>query len=390
MSWTTQAELRARVQRWWDDGDLLACAGGDGAPFPRRLVCKGPASGELVERFDEVRRWSAALCGMPHVRITMREFRHAVLGRNALPDQVWVDTLDDALAIVGTTRDTARYLELFDMVRRRQPGLSAWMQAGPLRALGLEADWPPLLDVVAWLQAHPRPGIYLRQVDIPGVHGKFIESRRGVLGELLDLVLPAGAIDERGKGMTGFAARYGFRDKPPRVRFRMLDVAHRLLGAAGEQDMTLDAESFACLTPAVSRVFITENEINYLAFPAIADSMILFGAGYGFDMLAEADWLTHRQIIYWGDIDTHGYAILDQLRARLPHVRSLLMDSATLLAHRELWSAESKPLSRDLPRLDRDEADVYDTLRNMRLGRNVRLEQEMIGYGWLQRRLGEL
>lgn len=390
MNWTTQADLRARVQRWWDNGDLLACAVGAGGPFPRRLVCKGPASSELVERFDEVRRWSAELCSLPHVRIEMREFRHAVLGRNALPEQAWVDTLDDALAIVGKKRDTARYLQLFDMVRTRQPALTGWMQAEPLRALALDADWPELLDVVAWLQAHPRPGIYLRQVDIPGVHGKFIESRRGVLGELLDLALPAGAIDASSKGMTGFAARYGFRDKPLRVRFRMLDAVHRLLGTAGEQDMTLEAESFARLAPAAGRVFITENEINYLAFPAMADSMILFGAGYGFDMLAEAEWLKDRQLIYWGDIDTHGYAILDQLRARLPHVTSLLMDSATLLAHRELWSTESKPLNRDLPRLDRDEADVYDALRNMTLGRNLRLEQEMIGYGWLQRRLGEL
>jgi hypothetical protein len=377
------------VQKWWDKGKLLASAAGDGAPFPRRLACKGPASGELVERFDDVRRWSAALCGMPHVRIELREFRHAVLGRNALPAEAWVDTLDDALAMVGKKRDTARYLELFNMVRARQPGLAGWMQAEPLRALALEPDWPRLLDVVAWLQAHPRPGIYLRQVDIPGMHGKFIETRRGVLGDLLDLALPASAVDEGSKGTGDFAARYGFRDKPQRVRFRMLDAAARLLDTAGEQDMTLDADSFAGLAPAVSRVFITENEINYLAFPAMADSMILFGAGYGFDMLAHADWLTHRQLIYWGDIDTHGYAILDQLRARLPHVTSLLMDMPTLLAHRGQWSTESKPLSRDLTRLHRDEAETYDALRNMSLGQNVRLEQEMIGYGWLERRLSD-
>jgi len=154
--------------------------------------------------------------------------------------------------------------------------------------------------------------------------------------------------------------------------------------------MTLDADSFARLAPAVSRVFITENEINYLSFPPMADSMILFGAGYGFDMLDPPGWLAQRQLVYWGDIDTHGYAILDQLRARLPHVTSLLMDMPTLLAHRGQWSVESKPLSRDLPRLVRDEAEVYDALRNMTLGQNVRLEQEMIGYGWLERRLGQL
>lgn len=390
MNWTTPADLRSQVQRWWDNGDLLACAGGAGQPFPRRLACKAPASRELVERFDEVRRWSAALCGMPNVRIEMREFRHAVLGRNALPAEAWVDTLDDALAMVGRKRDTARYLALLDLVRSRQPVLAGWVQQAPLQALALEPDWPQLLAVIGWLQAHPRPGIYLRQVDIPGMHGKFIETRRGVLAELLDLALPAGAIDDSGRGIAGFARRYGFRDKPHRVRFRMLDPAHRLLEAEGEQDMTLDAATFARLAPAASRVFITENEINYLAFPAVDDSMILFGAGYGFDMLAEAGWLAQRQLIYWGDIDTHGYAILDQLRARLPHVTSLLMDMPTLLAHRDQWSTETKPLSRDLPRLDSDEAEAYDALRNMALGANVRLEQELIGYGWVERRLNAL
>lgn len=387
MIWTAPADLRAQVQKWWDKGELLASAAGDGPTFPRRLVCKTPASGELVSRFDEVRQWSAALVAMPHLRIVMREFRHPVLGRNALPAEAWVDTLDDALAIVARKRDAARYVDLFDRVRLQQPALAAWMHREPLRSLALEQDWPSLLAVIAWLQAHPRPGIYLRQVDIPGIHGKFIETRRGVLGELLDLALPRSAVDEGSKGSAGFAARYGFRDKPPRVRFRMLDPALRLLGAAGEQDMTLDADSFARLTPAASRVFMTENEINYLAFPAMRDSMIVFGAGYGFEMLADAGWLARRQLIYWGDIDTHGYAILDQLRARLPHVTSLLMDMPTLLAFRDQWSTESKPISRDLPRLDQGEADVYDALRDMTLGRNLRLEQEMIGYGWLERRL---
>ena len=38
---------------------------------------------------------------------------------------------------------------------------------------------------------NPRPNIYLRQVDLPGLHTKFIEAHRGVLAELLDLALPS-------------------------------------------------------------------------------------------------------------------------------------------------------------------------------------------------------
>ncbi len=42
--------------------------------------------------------------------------------------------------------------------------------------------------------------------------------------------------------------------------------------------------------------------------------------------LAQADWLARCQVSYWGDIDTHGFAILDQLRTYIPHAHSLLMD----------------------------------------------------------------
>lgn len=76
------------------------------------------------------------------------------------------------------------------MTRQKRPVLLPWLEKRPLRALELSAEWPRLLDVVAWLVEHPRPGIYLRQVDLPGVHSKFIEAHRSVLTELLDLALP--------------------------------------------------------------------------------------------------------------------------------------------------------------------------------------------------------
>lgn len=56
-------------------------------------------------------------------------------------------------------------------------------------------------------------------------------------------------------------------------------------------DITLDADSFSRLQLAVQRVFITENEINFLAFPSVKDAIVIFGAGYGWDALARSRWL---------------------------------------------------------------------------------------------------
>ena len=117
---------------------------------------------------------------------------------------------------------------------------------------------------------------------------------------------------------------------------------------------------------------------------------MIFGAGYGFEVLACAQWLHQREVYYWGDIDTHGFAILDQLRAQLPHVKSLLMDQATLLAHAEQWGIEPQPTLRDLPRLTEDARALFDELRDNRLRVGMRLEQERISFGWLQQALAKL
>ena len=325
----------------------------------------------------------------------MREVRHRVSGTNSLPHEAWVDTIEDAAALIRKQPELDEFRRLVDGTRAEYPVLLPWVAKRPLRALQLAADWPRLLGVVGWIEEHPRPGVYLRQMDVPGVHSKFVEAHRRVLGELLDLALPPESIDAGAPaGGAGFARRYGFREKPERIRFRVLDPALSPLPAspedAGGQDVTLDAASFAALRTGVSRAFITENEINFLAFPPMRGAMVIFGAGYGFESLGRARWLAEIRLHCWGDIDTHGFAILDALRARFGHVESFLMDRSTLLAFEPLWGTENSPIDRDLPRLTAEEHALYDDLRDNRIGRHVRLEQERIGLGWVEDALARL
>lgn len=383
MTWTTGQDLRVQVQRLWDRGALLAPPAGGAALFPRRLTLKVPTSPELADQFDDVRAWIEALRQQPHVRIAWRDVQHRVLGSNTIPHEAWIDTLDDALALIGKQRDAQRFAQIEEQTRARQPALVPWLHKYPLRALDLAPSWPLLLGFIDWLQRHPRPGIYLRQVDLPDIHTKFIEAHRGVLGELLDLALPPQAIQPEATGARAFSRRYGFKERPVHVRFRSLDATLAVLPGAVNADIALDHESFARLNLTPRRVFVIENETNFLAFPNVRNSLAIFGAGYGFDMLADAHWLQHCELFYWGDIDTHGFAILDQLRAQLPHAQSLLMDHATLLAHRAQWVAEPEPTTRDLERLTSDEQTLYDDLRFNRHQLRVRLEQERIPLAWL-------
>lgn len=389
MNWTRPADLRAQLLKRWERGELLRVrVGAEPLDWPMRLSLRTPRAADLAERFEAVRDWLLELRGAERLRIEWRDWQHRVQGSQSWPAAVLVDTLDDALDLLGKAAEARRFADLWELTAALHPALLPWLARRPLQALEHEDRWERLLAVVAWLQARPRPGVYVRQVDAPGVDSKFIELHRGVLAELLDLALPAEAIETAAVGATQFNRRYGFLDKPVRFRLRLLDASlPQLPGCAGLTDLTLDAASFAALALPVERVYVTENEVNFLAFPAVPKSIVVFGAGYGWEALAAADWLRRQPLYYWGDLDTHGFAILDQLRAHQPQARSLLMDLDTLMAHRLHWGEEPVPTRQPLSRLTAAEAEVYDALRFDRIRTQLRLEQERIVYGWVCERL---
>ncbi len=387
-NWGAHEHVMARLQRLWRGGRLLADRlETSSALFPLRIPLKHPTAAELSARFDAARDWIAALqesSARHGYELEWKTIRHRQLGENRLPVAALVETPEVALAMLRKQAEAKRFDAIAEPVRERFPELLDWLSRKPLKALEHADDWPRLLAILDWLRAHPRPGCYLRQIDLPGVHTKFIETRRALLSELLDIVLPADAIDLAAVGARQFERRYGFLAKPPLIRFRLLDPGQRI---AGLTDLSIPLADFRRLDPPARRVFITENDINGLAFPALADSLVIFGLGYGLDALRDIPWLARRELYYWGDIDTHGFAMLDQLRGRHPHARSLLMDEATLLQHRLQWGNEARPTHRDLSHLRPDEQALYDALRTDRFAPNLRLEQERIGYRWLERAL---
>ncbi len=388
--WTTPADIKTELARHWASGRLLAARVGAEPFYPLVLKFRKPDVRALSERFDEVRQWIRALESAGKAvqgfgfEIEWTDINHRQLGRNRLPSGARIDTELDALRLIGKRQDAERFSRLAALTLDRFPDLADWLARYPMRLLEHAEDWERILAILGWFRDHPRAGLYLRQLDVAGVDTKFIETRRALLSDLLDRVQAPEAIDATFIGARSFEQRHGLAIKPPLVRFRVLDPALRI---GGLTDLTVPAANFGRLETRAERVFITENEINGLAFPDTPGSLVVFGLGYDIGRLAPADWLASRQIFYWGDIDTHGFAILDRLRARFTQARSLLMDRATLMAHQSLWVREAEPLARALDRLTPEEADLFEDLRHDRLGDHVRLEQERIAFGWVRRAL---
>jgi hypothetical protein len=391
MSWTTPADARAELQRLWDRGRILKAEASGESLFPLRLRLRGPRGRELLDRFDEVREWIETLESSSRSAtgsgydIEWKEIEHRQLGRNRVPSGLVVPTRQDGLRWIGKLRQASRFDELAAASRQRFPTLETWVVKKPLTLLEHADDWERVLSVLQWFTQHPRPGIYLRQADLPGIDTKFIEARRGLFVELLDRVLPPQSVDrEAGRR---FEARYGLCSKPALVRLRMLDPGQRISGLS---DITTPAHELARLELPIRRLFITENEINGLALPELANSAVIFGLGYALDILSSIDWIGGMEIHYWGDIDTHGFAMLDRLRAAFPEAKSLLMDRETLLHHRGLWVEETARHLDPLDRLTPEERALYEDLAADRLGRSVRLEQERVAFGWVKAALDAL
>ena len=235
--------------------------------------------------------------------------------------------------------------------------------------------WPALLSAYLWLEHARDSGRYLREITAPGVDTKFVERHRPLLAQLLGVAY----------GRAGLPHRAGAEQPSRRLCACGSDPSLNL--AAGLSDLTARVDELATLEIAARRAVIVENEITFLSVPVPAEGLVLWGKGFEVDRAGSMPWLTDADIAYWGDLDTHGFAILNQLRAWLPQTRSVLMDRDTLLAHRDRWVTEATPTAARLSRLTANEEALYHDLITDRLGRRVRLEQERIDWAWVADRL---
>ena len=155
-------------------------------------------------------------------------------------------------------------------------------------------------------------------------------------------------------------------------------------GYRGFSELSVRVGEFTAVPEGVSRAYVIENEVTYLAFPIPPGAMVILGGGYALPFLP-LGWLSDLNVGHWGDVNTHGFAIPNRLRQHLPNARSMLMDRATLLSHREHWTTEPSPgrCCPGPPQLGR-----VGSLRRPHLRCHapaVRLEQERISFSAIEK-----
>lgn len=376
-SWTSSADIAARVRRRWDDGSLLRAYANSESFDPIELPLCGPKPSEVGDDVEAARTWVAALdVGRGNDRrysLCWQAIGGRRIGRNRLPTRAVVSSFEQAWTLLGVTAQVRCFDDIL-VSAQQHPSVRRWITAHPHRAIALAAQVPQLIAAYVWLDRNRGSGRYLREISAPGIDTKFAERYRSELAAMLDVSATA----------AGFVVGLGLRSKPAMVRLR---PAPSLGLPAALSELAFRTEELAQLPLNPRTAVIVENEITYLSVQVPDDGVVIWGKGFDVDNAGRLPWLTGVDVRYWGDIDTHGFAILDRLRAWLPQVSSVLMDSETLLAHRDRWVAEGRPTAAALGRLTPDERALYSELVTDGFGERVRLEQERIDWRWVEQRL---
>lgn len=297
----------------------------------------------------------------------------ASLGRQSVPERLVLNTPADVARFCGReshwNRITLRLSALIDLPL---PGNAPAFAAAAARSAGGMAELPAadfdrLLGVLDWLRSNPDSGLYIRQLPIRGVDGKWVGAHRGLV--------------ERLHAAATGASSLGLAAAPELIRIRFLDPD---LAPGGLGDLAAPAASLAALEISPRTVFVFENLESVVAMPAVPGAVVIHGSGYAVDRIARIPWAGKAHIVYWGDLDSHGFAILNRIRATGLPISTVLMELATLERFEDLCVTEAKPATGTFSHLQPAELDMMALLAARG---HLRLEQERVEWGYALSRL---
>lgn len=355
-----RTRLQARLTEWASATEVPV------APV-YTIALKPPSEREMLGDEAAAERWVRQWAELPpvdgvEVEWETRSWRS--IGRQRVPVRVRLRDPDVVARFAGgqSAHDWMRLRDRVGALRHRlgsSEALGAAVRGNGDKLLRYDdARFAQIVDAVQWLIEHPVAGLRPRQLPIRGVDTKWFGANRGVVTAL------HGAV-------TG-STELGIVDADRLIRTRVLDGRLALGGGA---DFAAPVAQLRALPYTPDIVLILENLETVLALPALPGTIAVHGSGYAVDHVAELTWVQQAPVLYWGDLDSNGLAILHQLRSAHPRVTSVLMDEETLLDHRDLWVTESTPARGRLDRLTDAEQRALERIRDEG---DVRLEQERI------------
>jgi hypothetical protein len=375
----TPEQIRKRALNRYED--FLRSLISHEAMFPLALFGSGMSQ---VADYEKARESIAVLRGQSKetkgfgysVEWKQQVFRR--YGEQQIPAGVSFLTREDFTRFLGKCSEACQFEKDYELLPQVFPELLEWARMSPLKLVDHAGEWSGLIKICSYLREQGRPNCYLRELPVE-VDTKFIERKRGVLGELLPIVASSCV----GPDASTFESRFGFRQKQPLIRFRSLDL--RLVAPSQlpfhDFAVPLDEVNRLCIT--AENALVVENEMTFLTLPQIPRTIAILGSGDAVSHLRLISWLKQMRLLYWGDMDTHGFEALSFLRSHHQHAESIMMDVEAYTQFRQFAVQASAYASRAELHLSEVERALFNTLGDE--GRL--LEQERITLTYAKARL---
>ena len=369
-------EIKKQASKWWKP--FLQSYIRDERFFPKCIDRIGKVkSSHITARFEtlqqeieELYRYSKSQTGAGYmVQTAGRNFRRT--GSHELPDVVVFETIIDYITFMGYKKEWNNFLKNYNIIKNSIPLLQDWAFENCLWLTNKNVNWNDVLKVCQYFIKTPRPHLYLRQLPIE-IHTKFIEENNALVQSLLDFLIPDHI---RSGAQKRFAERFFLKYDEPLIRMRFLDSSQRSI--LEFSDISIPLSDFEKLELPAENILITENKMNFLTLPLLTSTVAIWsGGGFNISYLKNATWLLEKKIIYWGDIDEHGFQILHQLRSYYPQAQSVMMDKETFITFNIYAVNGSRNKSENLTSLTDKESKLFQYLKTLEI--NNRLEQEKI------------
>lgn len=298
------------------------------------------------------------------------------LASQNLPISIYFDTEKDFLKFLDKEKEVELFKSDVEKITNVFPELKEWIIKNPLRVITNQTEWDNILKVCQYFKKNPKPNLYIRELPIK-IHTKFIEKNKGVIRELLDILLT----EQINSDSKEFEKRFHLKFSEPLIRFKILDKEISQKYFSGIDDIAIPVSQFESLNLPIKRGLVVENKTTLyttLTLPKMDETIAIFGSGFSVYNLKGAQWLINVELFYWGDIDVQGFEILSQFRSYFPQTQSMLMDKTTFEKFFENDSGTPTNVSTKLNLTD-GEQQLYEVLKI----NNWRLEQEKIPLYWI-------
>ena len=374
-------EIKKKALRWYLK--VLSYSVQDISFFPKEIQFRKIKANETLENFSQInekisklRSESKEEIGYGYsIEFTLKNDRK--IGKQLFPTRIYFETLDDYLKFLHKEKEYHNVMQATQQIIDQIPKLKTWIVANPQKVLNNLDKWDNLIKVCNYFIEHPKPNIFIRELPLD-ISTKFVEGNKNILKNLLDILVE----EHINSSETEFEKRFNLKFNEPLIRLRILDdeIAENLF--SGVNDLSIPQSQFDNLNIPCEKVFILENKttysniFNFLTLPSLTKSISIFGQGFAINQLKNAKWLSDKQIIYWGDIDAHGFQILSQLRGYFSQTRSCMMDLPTFTQFRDLAITGPDTIVTELENLTDGERELFELLIGLK--KSNRLEQEKI------------